>query len=375
MAFLKRLICCGSRAKVKYDDEPESRANTSQSCLPRRVIAPCAKAAPASPVEHSAPSTENDHPAVAGSIADGTPSPSPTPSSMHKHSKSYSSVSSVGRRLVEKLADEVVEDFMATDMMPRFTYSVEEDPQMSSGTQLESQEDEMPMETLTDSAIEDMDQQHQTDDSIYPQKEEGELIDSASDTQNGSFKEKRAFFEERTQETVVRQFATMTGIAAMKPTPEWDREDKDRTDLYMYKHWNRPRPLRTTDRGGDGPRSPQLYNQSLSRVTRGESWILDDMGEEFSPSMVLDDRQRDENGFSPGSESWQFSGGTCVVRRIFHASSFADDSSSDSSDESVISVEINSYPKETSEETQNNGRALDWFVSRDRPPPQMTILQ
>jgi len=369
MAFLKRLICCGSRSKVKDDVEQDSQVNGSQGCLSRRVIK--ATTLPTQ-VECSAPSTENEQ-NVPGVVLDGTPSPSPTPSSMHKHSKSYSSVSSMGRRLVEKLADEVVEDFMCTDLMdlmPRFTYSVEEDPQTSSGTQLESQEDEMPMETLTDSAIEDMDNQQSTDCTIPRQKEEGELIDSASDTQNGSFKEKRAFFEERSQASVVKQFVTMTGIEAMKPTPESDRGDQDRTDLYQFSHWNRPTPLRTTDRGGDGP---QVMNQSLSRVTRGQSWILDEAPPEFSSSMVLDDLSREENVISPASDSWQFAGGACVVRRIFHASSFADDSS-DSSDESVISVEINSFPKDENEETQNNGRALDWFVSRDRPPP-MTILQ
>lgn len=275
---------------------------------------------------------------------------------------------------MEKLADEVVEDFMATDMMPRFTYALEEDAATSSTeSQFEHLQDELPMESMTDSALEE-DAQHREELVAAAVREEGgDLIDSASDTQNGSFKEKRAFFEGRSQAsaTAMKKFVTMTGTAAMNPTPGSEQEEAFRSDLYVDDSWNRPTPLRTTDRGGD----IHIFNPSLSRVTRGKSWILDETSPTFTSSMVLEDRKREGN-VSP-AESWLHSGGTCVVRRVFHASSFADDDddSSESSDGSVISVEINSCPRSANEDKRNNGRALEWFVTRDRPPPQMISLE
>jgi len=299
------ILCsgCGSGARVKYEDAPQQ--SDSPCCLALRNMRSKSKTAPTTEENITANSRRS---VIATVILEECISPS---TSSHKHSKSYSSVSSMGRRVVEMLADETVENFISNEPMLPFS---------SARYYLPEEQSLADQSVMTDSAIE------AEIESIRSQEEE--------EPRELTFAEKRQIFE-------LSSSSSSRKVDKIKKTREMKLKfNPGRTEPFSYQYPSRRTPLSTAiDRGG---------NDSISRSRKFG-------GREVIDSSVLQDRWRQEHHFD-------FSGGTCVVRRIFLESSFANWECSDaSSDESVISVEINSSPEE---DFQNEGRYLEWHLSR-----------
>lgn len=325
-----RLGCVGCGAGgVKYDDAPKEPKKGIKRRLTCTKWKCKAKTAPASSVEDSSESNDNhrqteDTPMTPDVV-------SPTVSTRNKHSKSYSSVSSMGRRLVERLADEVVEDFMAAELMSPLVSPTS----LPSIYRFDTPEEDAPLETMTDSAIEDIQRTPVEEPRILTDEigeeihdysmevsQEEELVDSASDNHVGSVRKRCDFFERYSVSTKVDE---IKDTADMKPTPELEMEQCNRR--------SHPTPLRITDRGG----GITIASRVLERVASGGSWILEDAKQISRMDGRLLDLDFRFKGRSRGE--------TCVLRRVFHASSLADEEN-DSSDGSVISVEIDSCPRD-----------------------------
>lgn len=354
MAFLKRLMCichfeqaddgtshvgCGTAGKVKYE-EPYDGACVKEKRRRIKCFVPChgfkshSKTAPASSGEDSTTPVEAQTSIQATVVIDDTPSPTVSFRHRHKHSKSYSSVSSMGKRLVEKLADEVVEDFMASEMLFALPFSFQETNQQETPRFESKMERETSAETMMDTALEDM---HPCGNKLG--EGEDEFIDSAWESSAESFKEKRALYEHRNR-SIKQPFGTET--AEMKPSLELDLESPDLLESKQTQ-WNHPTPRRTSDRDG----CDSVTNPILSKE---QNWIMDDTGQSVHSSV-----QDGPSQLTSTSGKTQFLKGDCVVRRVFRASQLAQ-LEEESSESSVISTEFLSNPKNHLEDERNNRR-------------------
>ena len=199
-----------------------------------------------------------------------------------------------------------------------------------------------------------------------------DLIDSAFEARDNDFKEKRAYFEQRSR-SEVEERAEINSTARMKPTLESQRRGDGHgspdTNVGMHEqHLSQSGPLRTTEHPtGEGVFST---NKSLSRVNSGRSWILElnDTGQASASATLPDDIAFEEEApVNNDEDNPPFFSGACVVRRVFRAESLADES--ESSDGSVISVEINSGPRDANDDGHSSERALEWYFSTTRKKP------
>ena len=302
---------------------------------------------------------------------------------------------------MEKLADEVVEDFMEYDLIDPCSESrgggLQEKPKpQQQQLQPQSQQGRIHFTTQADTSVmadtRGTVQQHQQqfENKVSRLEDTHDLVDSAWETQERSFMQKRAFFESQTSSTALAKNLTIKKTENMKPSlmasereeeeeeaeqeeaeAELFQEDFVRTDAADHHHhrqWNQPQPLRTGDRNMEMCNNTK-FNKPLSHVQSGRSWVLEvdvddslDPAPTITPSSALDDREEDELSCCMETEKdeMRFFKETCVVRKVFRASSIADDEVESSDDDgSVISLEVTSCPSDGNEEC-HDGRALEW---------------
>ena len=373
---------------MKYEGEPQRRTRAKRS-TPCRGFKSKSKTAPASGAEDCDTSSSSPSSSSSGSPRSvlativleehqSQETNNNASHSCHKHSKSYSSVSSVGRKLVENLADEVVEDFIASKLMLPPSVAVAPSPAQDaprpSGAippTLPDQEDvpsnDLEATTTAEDVFRDL-----PNKGVAQEEVDDDLIDSAFEARDNNFKEKRAYFEQRSRSEVEERAEKIKSTARMKPTLEsqqiGDGHGSTDTTVGMHEqHWSQSGPLRTTT---DHPTGEGVFstNKSLSRVNSGRSWILElkDTGQASSSATIPDDIAFEEEApVNNERDNPPFFSGACVVRRVFRAESLAEEES-ESSDGSVISVEINSGPRDTNDDGQSSEHALEWYFSMTR---------
>eukprot|EP00210_Caulerpa_lentillifera_P008422 g8034.t1 len=295
----------------------------------------------------------------------------------HKHNKSHSSVSSFGKRLVGMLVDEVVEDFIDTEPIPfdsnkgsvsyKSTQSSMHRANISCNAskgqttitrpstsvvgslqnQRGSKSGDQTMETSCNESsaiVPDLKvQKHEVNEaeSDSVELDDSEILDSAWSTREQSFVEKRAFFEERTRRSI------------LTPPPRLNGED--RTQSFQQRQLNTNNRDSTSEQIKTGVQQVAAAAASGSGSSRtsdeDERFLIGSRIPTASTSqLAFKEAQSPSDDYRPNEHSTT----GCVVRRVFRASSIAD-GETESSDESVMSLEVSSSSlgKETLDENSS----------------------